>query len=77
MDFLGHVDGATDCSGEVLDKYAADSRLYYCGDTGCSWPFFDSECFLDLAYPAFYAACLLSGFIRRLRDQGSEINTGT
>ena len=67
LGFLGRIDGALDCSREVLDKHTADSRRYHCGDPGRSQPFFSPGRLLGHPHPASSSARLLSWVLRLLR----------
>ena len=67
LGFLGRSDGTLDCSREVLDKHAADSRRHHCGDPGRSQLFFSPGRLLGLPHPASFSAGLLSWVLRLLR----------
>ncbi|MCK5001823.1 MAG: hypothetical protein KAS57_02305 [Gammaproteobacteria bacterium] len=60
LGFLGRIDGTLDCGREVLDKHAADSSRYHCGDPGHSQPFFNPGGLLGIPHPTFISARLLS-----------------
>jgi len=67
LGFLGRNDGTLDLGWEVLDKHAADSRMYHCGDLGRSQSFFNPRGFLDLPHPASFSVRLLSRVLPLLR----------
>lgn len=60
LDFLGRNNGTLDRDREVLDKHAADSCRYHCGDPGCSQSFFSPRRLLDLSHPTSFSVRLLS-----------------
>ncbi len=67
LGFLGRIDGTLDRGREVLDKHAADSRRYHCGDLGRSQPFFSPGRLLGLPHLTSFSARLLSWVVHILR----------
>ena len=67
LGFLGRNDGTLDRGRKVLDKHAADSCRYHCGDPGRSQSFFSPRRLLGLPHPTSFSVRLLSWVLRLLR----------